>query len=93
MAAVAIGGFIGVQALGQFVRMENEALEACRDYLEEKTGQEIDLDELETTAVETVFPEPFDKRFRTTCTFGDVTVELESKPFKPWLVVGTSGLD
>ena len=93
IAVVAIAGFIGVQSFGLLVSMRNEALDACQAYLEIETGLEIDPDEMDITSIEVFFPKPFDKRFRTTCTYGEATVELESTPFTPWLVVGTSGPD
>ncbi len=93
IAVVVIAGFIGVQSFGLFVRMENGALEACRAYLESETGLEIDPDDMAITSIEVFFPKRFDKRFRTTCTYDEATVELESTPFTPWRVVGTSGLD
>jgi hypothetical protein len=93
ITVLAIGGFIGVQALLQVGRMEGAAVEACHKYLEAETGKEIRISDLRTTPIETVFPEPLDKRFRTTCTYGGATVELEGRPFKPWTVVGTTGLD
>ena len=93
ISVVAIGGFIGVQAVLQVGRMEGAAVEACHKYLEAETGETIPISDLRTTPIETVFPEPFDKRFRTTCTNGGATVELEGRPFKPWTVVRATGLD
>ena len=93
IAVVAIAGFIGVQSFGLLISMRNEALDACHAYLESETGLEIDPDEMDITSIEVFFPKPLDKRFRTTCTSGEATVELESTPFTPWLVVGTNGLD
>ena len=93
ISVLAIGGLIGVQALLRVVRMEDAALEACHKYLEAETGKEVHISDLRTKPIETVFPGPLDKRFRTTCTYGGATVELEGRPFKPWTVVGTTGLD
>ena len=93
IAVVAIAGFIGVQSFGLLVSMRSDALGACHAYLESETGLEIDPDDVDMTSIEVFFPKPFDKRFRTTCTYGEATVELESTPFTPWLVIGTSGLD
>ena len=89
---LAIAGFFGIQTYSQFAKMESGARDACRVYLEGETGEEIDIAFLETSGIEVVFPKPFDKRFRTTCTYGEVSVELECKPLKPWFVVATDGL-
>ena len=91
--AIAIAGFFGVQTFRQFARMEEDALEVCHAYLESETGERIDLESVETTAIEVVFPKPFHKRFRTTCTFGEVTVTMQAKPLGNWTVIGTNGLD
>ncbi len=93
IAVVAIAGFIGVQSYGLYANMRHEALDACHAYLESEAGLEVDPGDLDITPIETFFPKPYQKRFRTTCTYGDATVELESSPFEPWLVVGTSGPD
>ena len=93
MAVVAVGGFIGLQTFGQFSRMADDALSVCHAYIEEQTGEEIDVAHLKTSPIKTVFPEPLQKRFRTDCTYRGVTVALQTKPFEPWLVVGSDGLD
>ena len=93
MAIIAIGGFFGIQTYSQFVSMENNARDACHVYLEGETGEEIDIASLRTSGVEVVFPKPFDKRFRTNCTYRDVAVILETKPLKKWTIISTTGLD
>lgn len=93
LIVLAIGGLIGIQAFGQFARMEHGALEACHAYLEDRTGEKIDLERLETSAIEVVFPKPFDKRFRSTCTYGEVSVAMEATPFEDWTIISTIGLD
>ncbi|MEX2244598.1 MAG: hypothetical protein WD716_12210 [Fimbriimonadaceae bacterium] len=93
VSVLAVGGFIAVQVLGQYGRMHDDAQAACRQYLEERLGGTVDIAALQTSSILTVYPEPPRKRFRTTCTYGGVSVELESKPFQPWTVVGTTGLD
>ena len=93
MAIIAIGGFFGIQTYSQFVSMENKARDACHVYLEGETDEEIDIASLRTSGIEVVFPKPFDKRFRTTCTYGDVVVEMETKPLREWTVLSTTGLD
>ena len=93
MAVAVAAGFIGIRSFQQFSRMEDDALEACQAYLHEQTGENIAIADLQTTAIEIVFPRPLDKRFRTNRTYNDVTVKLGSKPFKPWTVISATGLE
>ena len=93
MAVAASAGFIGIQSYQQFSKMENQALQECYRHFAGEGFGEVSEGDLSTSGIETVFPEPMQKRFRTTCTYQGATILLESKPFGEWYVVADEGLD
>lgn len=84
---------IAVNALGQFARQRNEAENACFAYLEAHTKSDVERSLVRATIPRVVFPEPMDKRFRSTCTYRGAFIELEAKPFSDWKVLSAKGLD
>lgn len=91
--AVALLATAGTYALKNFVVMKNSAADVCAGRLSNALGRTISSDEVHTTIPEVHFASQFDKRFRCTCTFEGVTLDLESTPIKPWRVVHEEGLD
>jgi hypothetical protein len=92
IATVAVVG-AAVLALRATLFNRDDARQACVAYLRSVTSETIDASAVTTTVPEPFFPSKMKKRFRTTCTYGDRKVALESEPFGEWRVVSDSGLD
>jgi hypothetical protein len=82
-----------VLALRATLFNRDDAQQACVAYLQSVMSETIDASAVTTTVPEPFFPSMMKKRFRTTCTYGDRKVAMESDPFGEWRVVSDSGLD
>ncbi|HXH60374.1 MAG TPA: hypothetical protein VNI20_03355 [Fimbriimonadaceae bacterium] len=84
---------LAVSALGLYVGQQGEAMTACVEYLKSHTKTDVVQSDIRTTVPRVVFPQPADKRFRSTCTYHGAKIVLEAKPFQKWEVLSAKGLD
>lgn len=93
IVALAVVAGVAVFALRGALFNRDDAHEACVAYLKSVTSQDVDASAVTASVPEPFFPNKLKKRFRTTCTYGDRKIVMESDPFGEWRVVSDTGLD
>jgi hypothetical protein len=83
----------GTYALNNFLVVQHGAEDACAEFLTVETGRPVSADQVTATLPEVHFASRFDKRFRSTCSFENYRVELESSLFGKWRVLRSQRLD